>query len=256
MFLMYADESGDTGVTDSPTRYFVLTGLVIHELRWADYLDKLIEFRRRMKTAFGLRLRDEIHASEMLGRSTGRYNHIKKGERLAVIRALAKQIGEMSEFNIINVVVDKRNKNPDFDVFGKAWQALIQRFENTISRNGFRGPRNSDEKGLLFPDHCNDKQLAVLLRTMRRYNPVPNQQQFGQGYRNIALTKIVEDPNFRDSRNSYFTQTCDTAAYLLKQRILPSNYIKKKGAKGYFKLMDSALCKVASNSDPDGIVWL
>ena len=34
MFLMYVDESGDCGLQNSPTRYLVLTGLVIHELRW------------------------------------------------------------------------------------------------------------------------------------------------------------------------------------------------------------------------------
>ena len=32
MFLMYVDESGDAGLVGSPTRYFVLTGLVVHEL--------------------------------------------------------------------------------------------------------------------------------------------------------------------------------------------------------------------------------
>ena len=29
---MYVDESGDVGLVGSPTRYFVLVGLVVHEL--------------------------------------------------------------------------------------------------------------------------------------------------------------------------------------------------------------------------------
>ena len=33
MYLMYVDESGDSGLVNSPTRYFVLTGMVVHELR-------------------------------------------------------------------------------------------------------------------------------------------------------------------------------------------------------------------------------
>jgi hypothetical protein len=49
MYLMYVDESGDCGMTKSPSRYFVLTGLVVHEVRWTDCLEKLIEFRRRMR---------------------------------------------------------------------------------------------------------------------------------------------------------------------------------------------------------------
>lgn len=34
MYLMYVDESGDIGLVNSPTHYFVLVGLVLHELRW------------------------------------------------------------------------------------------------------------------------------------------------------------------------------------------------------------------------------
>ncbi|MGH2600854.1 MAG: DUF3800 domain-containing protein, partial [Dehalococcoidia bacterium] len=38
---MYVDESGDSGLTNSPTRYFVLTGLVVHELRWQAYVEQI-----------------------------------------------------------------------------------------------------------------------------------------------------------------------------------------------------------------------
>ncbi len=61
MFLMYVDESGDCGLKNSPTRYFVLRGLVVHELRWQSCLDQIIAFRRRIRQQFGLRLREELH---------------------------------------------------------------------------------------------------------------------------------------------------------------------------------------------------
>ncbi len=54
MYLMYVDESGDPGTVNSPTRYFVLSGLVVHELSWLATLDSLIDFRRRMRDTFGL----------------------------------------------------------------------------------------------------------------------------------------------------------------------------------------------------------
>lgn len=60
MYLMYVDESGDTGLVNSKTDYFVLTGLVIHELRWQLYLEQLIAFRQRLKQQYGLKLREEI----------------------------------------------------------------------------------------------------------------------------------------------------------------------------------------------------
>ncbi|MGH2588446.1 MAG: DUF3800 domain-containing protein, partial [Dehalococcoidia bacterium] len=59
---MYVDESGDSGLTNSPTRYFVLTGLVVHELRWQAYVEQIIDFRRRMKVQFRLPIRQEFHA--------------------------------------------------------------------------------------------------------------------------------------------------------------------------------------------------
>ncbi|MGH9916708.1 MAG: hypothetical protein ACRD63_15640, partial [Pyrinomonadaceae bacterium] len=74
------------------------------------------------------------------------------------------QLATMTDFNVINVVVDKNGKRDDYNVFEKAWKALIQRFENTISRHNFSGPHNPDERGMLFPDHTDDKKLDQLLR--------------------------------------------------------------------------------------------
>ena len=37
MFLMYVDESGDSGLINSPSTHFVLSGLVIHESDWIAY---------------------------------------------------------------------------------------------------------------------------------------------------------------------------------------------------------------------------
>lgn len=46
MFLMFVDESGDVGLVRSPTRYFILCGLVLHELRWEQHINALLAFRR------------------------------------------------------------------------------------------------------------------------------------------------------------------------------------------------------------------
>jgi hypothetical protein len=54
-----------SGLVNSPTRYFVLTGLVVHELRWRTYLDRLVAFRRQIRQEYGLRLREELHAATL-----------------------------------------------------------------------------------------------------------------------------------------------------------------------------------------------
>ena len=109
MYLMYADESGDIGLTGSPTRYFVLTGLVLHELRWRQTLDELIAFRRELKADFGLKLREEIHASPMLSKP-GNLVRIPKHQRLEILRRYADKLASMPDLSLICVVVDKANK--------------------------------------------------------------------------------------------------------------------------------------------------
>jgi Protein of unknown function (DUF3800) len=255
MFLIYVDESGDSGLVRSPTRYFILTGLVIHELRWRAYLDQIISFRQRMRDEFGLRMREEVHAASMLTRP-GALVRIKRHDRLTIIRHFTNELAKMADLNIINVVVDKHDKPEEYDPFVMAWKVLTQRFENTMSYRNFPGPVNQDERGMIVADHTDDKKLMQLLRQMRRYNPIPNQPTFGLGYRDMPLTLLVEDPSFRSSQHSYFVQAADLAAFLLYQRLVPSDYMRSRSGHNYFRRLSPVLCKVASATDPDGIVWL
>lgn len=252
MYLMYVDESGDPGLNNSPTRYFILTGIVVHELRWLDCLDHLVNFRKRMRDTFGLHLRDEIHASHMINNPKDLVR-IKRNDRLSIIRFFINDIAIMPDISIINVVVDKQGKPPGYNVMEAAWSALIQRFSNTMSYRNFPGPANPDERGMIIPDNTDVKLLTSLLRKMRKYNPVPS--RYGSGYRNIQISNIVEDPFFKDSRASYFIQAADVAAYMLYQQLSPSSFMRQKSAQNYFQRLSGVLCKAAS-PHPDGIVRL
>jgi hypothetical protein len=255
MYLLYVDESGDPGLIESPTRYFVLTGLVVHELRWSGYLESLILFRQRLKERFGLKLREEFHAASFITRP-GELVRIPRNDRLTMIRSFTDLLANLGDISIINVIVDKQGKRADYDVFQSAWSVLLQRFENTLSHHNFPGPANPDEKGIILCDHTDDKKLLQLLRRRRHYNPVPNRMGFGTGYRNLPLQYIVEDPCFRDSRHSYFIQAVDLAAFVLYQKMSPSSYMKKKSAHNYFNRLHPVLCRWASTTDPEGIVRL
>ncbi len=253
MYLMYVDESGDTGLVNSPTRFFVLSGVVIHEMRWNEYLDQLVDFRKRINTRFGFKLREEIHSGTILTKPK-ELARIPKYERLAILRMFADEIASMSDISIVNILIDKKGKPSNYDVFNTAWGALLQRFDNTLRYHNFPGPRNPDDKGMIFPDNTDNKTLNRLIRKMHRYNPVPNQGRYGQGYRNLRIQSVIEDANFRDSRDSYFVQAADLVAFLLYQKYQPSKYIRKKSAQNYFSRLEKVLCKVASSKDPLGIV--
>ena len=143
MYLMYVDESGDDGILNSPTEFFVLSGLVMHELRWRDCVGRIYDFRKRMRDKFGLRIREEIHASHMISRP-GELRRIRKNDRLTILRHFVDEIANLPDISVINVVVDKRPKDLEADIFSLAWRALIQRFENTISHRNFPDPVNLD----------------------------------------------------------------------------------------------------------------
>jgi len=254
MYLMYVDESGDTGVANSPTKHFALSSLIVHELRWQAALEQLIEFRRRMRDKFGLLMTEEIHASGMINRP-GALVRINRNDRLTILRALIDEITHLPDVNVINVVVDKRADDTSDVVFDRAWRALIQRFEDTLSHRNFPGPANPDERGLIICDET-DQRLNSLLRRMRRYNPVPNKGSFGKGYRDLRLKYIIEDPVHRDSKSTYFLQAVDTTAFFLYQELAPNSFIRRKGAKKYFRRLLPVLCTVATRDNRYGVVHL
>ena len=257
MYIMYVDESGDIGLNNSPTDHYVLSGIVLHELRWAECLNQIVEFRRRLRNiqTISLKLREEIHAAEMFS-SPKELARIPKFRRLQIVRMFADELASIPYLNVINVVVDKRGKNPNYDVFEAAWAAIIQRLENTTSAQNFRGPKNPDERYLIVPDQTDVTKLRNMTRRMRYYNPIPNQQRFGVGYRNLPLRLLVEDPVFRDSKDSYFIQAADLVAFLLYQYNRPNAYMRKKHAHNYFERLDPILCKVCNQNHPLGILYL
>lgn len=251
MYLMYVDESGDVGLVGSPTRYFVLVGLVVHELHWHEALAKLVEFRQVLKARWAIRLRDEIHASPLLSRP-GDLARIAKHERLEILRRYADWLATMPYLRIISVVVDKQGKPNGADIFESAWRTLIQRFENTISHGNFPGPLGVPSMGMLFPDRSDEKKLNGLLKKMRKYNPVPHHG--GTGFRDLPIQYVIEDANFRNSEHSYFIQSADVVAYVLYQHMSPSAYILRKSGNNFYKRLEPVLCKFASPRDPLGIV--
>jgi hypothetical protein len=162
----------------------------------------------------------------------------------------------MANANLICVAVDKQGKGSDYDVFANAWRALIQRFENTLAHHNFAGPRNPDDRGILYADDTNGGKLTALVRRMRRHNPIPSQPQFGSGFRNLPLAHIVENPTFRRSHDSFFLQAVDVTSYLLFQSLNPNACMKAKAGHKYFSRLAPIVCRAASPGDPEGVARL
>ncbi len=249
---MYVDESGDTGLTRSPTTYFALSGLVIHESRWRGFINQLIAFKRTMRSVYGLPVRAEIHASEYI--SSGVHG-LARHQRLSILRNFLDEIAKCNDISITNVIVDKRGKQHNYDVFENAWQILFQRFENTLRWGNFPGGHRKDH-GMVITDATNGKKLTKLMRKMAVHNYIPNNQNYGQGSRNIPISRIIEDPHGKDSSNTLPIQVCDSVAYFLMQKYNPNKFIKRKRAQNYFDRLRPVLNTHASRTNGFGIVVL
>lgn len=251
---MYVDESGDVGINNSPTKYFVLTAIVVHELRWRAILNNLVDFRRLLRDTKGLKLREEIHSSAFINKP-GDLKRIKRNDRLDIIKKCIDWINNQPELNVFSVVVKKEGKNTD--IFEYAWNALTMRFENTIRNNNFSGPQNPDDRGIILSDNTEGEKLRKLIRKMRHYNNIPNHKEFFlTGTRNMKLEYIIEDPVFRDSQNSLIHQMCDVIAYCVRQRYEPNSYVKGKGGHHYYTRIQNVVVKQVSRDNDLGIVEL
>lgn len=255
MYLMYVDESGDSGLIGSPTRYFVLTAMVIHELHWHSALDDLIKFRHHLRNTKNLSLKDEIHAAHFISKP-GALVHIKRNDRLDILKQCIDWASRRKDISITTVVVDKSNKNNNVDVFENAWEALIQRFQNTMRNNNFPIHESKNTKslemGIVLPDNTDGQKLQKLVRKMRVYNPIPNKG--ATGFRNLPIDLIIEDPLMKDSSNSFLIQMVDVYAYFAKQLYEPNSYLKKKGGHHFYERLGVALNRKASNKHHLGIV--
>jgi hypothetical protein len=149
----------------------------------------------------------------------------------------------------------KAGKPASYDVFEMAWKVLFQRFHNTMHHGNFPGAHRADF-GMIFPDDTNGKKLTRLVRKMTVYNPIPNQAQYGQGYRQLPALKIIEDPHPKNSADSYFIQAADACAYFLMQRYAPNKFIRQNGATNYFNRLRAVLNLRAATAHGLGIVEL
>lgn len=255
MYLMYVDESGDVGINNSPTKYFVLSAIVIHELRWKHFLQNIVDFKREIKSIKGMNFREEIHCNELISRPR-KLKRIKRNERLDIIKRAITFLNSQHDIKVFSVVVNKTTKAKDADIFNIAWNALINRFDTTLIYKNFTPSPNFNDKGIIISDNTDGDKLRKLVRQMRYYNMIPNNQKiYDGGNRNVIVQHVYEDPILRNSMHSLIHQMCDVIAYCLRQKYEPNSYMKKKAATELYLKLDSVICKQVSGAG-GGIVFI
>ena len=270
----YVDESWNA-------EKFCLSAICIRHADWRACFKKAQEHRRNLKQDHGVYVRKEIHAHELVGgRGKIAAEVINKHTRSRIYWGLLNLIAEMP-VQIFNVCLDmKGRKDPQLD----AWDRLLNRvercmlgFEKQEARNRKRLlsalPSSMAEKdrsdigvrllayapgAMIFADEGREQELTKVFRKMTVFNPIPS--QFGTwsegSSKSIPLERIIEDPVFKKSHQSFFIQLADCAAFaLLKRESIATPNIQKYGIEKFF---DQCLAKVcyrpATPKDPLGIV--
>jgi hypothetical protein len=213
MYLAYLDESGDSGLINSPTNYFVLSCILVNETNWLNSLDLLVELRRYLKIKYNIPTRPELKARYLkTGHGPLAHLQLSFASRMEIYRELMQYQAQGLNIKTFSIAIEKQGAHArGWEPRYAAWTFAIQRI------NRFCG---NSEWAMLFPDEGHGYFIRLRLRHMRRYHLVP--AHFGPGNIPFPVHRIIEDPNERKSQDSYFIQLADWNAYAT----LRSSYVE------------------------------
>lgn len=242
---MYVDESGDPGNSGFSTDHFILSGLIVFQDDWDNYLSRLKTFRKNIKSQYNLNQRTEIHSAELIRpNKIQEYKLIHKTNRINILRDYCTQIPIIFDnAKVINICI-KKSEHIGIDIFELAWSRLLQRFDTYLKKT-------ANDKGIIIADDTDSRKLMSLHRKMRIFNPIPSHFE---GSYNSPIDNILEDVFSRSSHHSYFIQTVDVIVHTLYRREYPKGSLKKFSIEYQFQKIQPILLKEASKNDDLGIV--
>jgi len=213
MFLAYLDESGDKGWIHSPSEFYVLSCLLVHESCWLQVLDDIITLRRQLKNRWGILVRAELKAAHFRT-GHGPFEDLGIGlrDRMNIFKDVMEFQANRLNITSFAVAIDKaRIRDRSIDALQWAWTFALQRIDHFCSDKG--------EHAIVFPDEGEIRAIRKLIRKMRRVHAIGG--HYG-GKLDIPTRFIVEDPRETRSQDSYFIQITDWNAYAAHH----SKYVK------------------------------
>jgi len=237
MHLFYIDDSRDE-------QKCVFSALALPVDQWHEAFRQVREFRRELRRAYGIYVYKELHAWKFVsGRGHISDRVVAKGQRCAIFRDALRLVAGLPGARLFNAVFPRNDDE-------KAFEWMLNRINRTLQAWG--------SYGLLICDEGKEIAYTRLVRRMYVYNPIPSKFgvwfDSGRTWKNIPLDRIVEDPFFKDSAQSYFVQLVDFIAYALLRREHPLPSKSRYGLDKAFSELDSILVQEARRSDPEGII--
>jgi hypothetical protein len=236
MHLVYLDDSRDE-------RLCVCTALVIPAEEWRTAFGQIRDWRRQLKRTDGIFVYKELHGWKLVsGRGRISDRVVPKGRRCAIFREGLDVVTKLPQATLFNTVFPK-----DEDI--TAYERLLNRINRTMQA--------CDSFALLIWDEGKEAEHRRLTRRMRVHNPIPSmygEWAPGTYAKNIPLERVIEDPVFKQSEQSYFVQLVDFCAYALLRREHPIPSRSRYGLDKAFGILSPILFTKASRRDPEGIL--
>jgi Protein of unknown function (DUF3800) len=219
VYIAYVDESGNVGRKGrGATQSFTLACVLMPAADWLTTFDQMIAFRRFVRERFGVPVRVELKAGYLV-RNEGPYfkHHPLPPDMRRTIYRQAMRLHAKIGLQTFAVLIDKAKleaEKPGTNPRDVAWEYLLQRLERA-SNNPPLGPTDF----MLVHDAGEGEVARRLARKARRHGTAGS--QFGTGYLDRPFQRLIDDPIPRDSRQSYFVQLADLAAYAAYRRFFP-----------------------------------
>jgi hypothetical protein len=208
MHFAYVDESGDTGRRGSRT--YVLGCILVDADTWPNRFDRVIDFRRHLRSLFGVPVRAEIKANYLL-QNGGPFRPLALSEsaRYAIYRQCMRLHPKLG-FKTFAIVINKK-AHPTRTADDIAWEYLLQRLERFSHYN--------EEVVMIVHDEGNPLAVRKIARKSRRAGSAGS--MLGTGVLKRPFSQLLDDPVSRVSAQSYFLQFADLAAYAAFRRHYP-----------------------------------
>ena len=233
MHLVYIDDS-----YEKP--YQIYAAIAVPATRWAAVFTEIKEWRRALKKTDGILITKEFHATEFCaGRGRlGPYT-IGKYRRAQIFNDALKLLDGLEGVKVFTVC---HAQNREW-----ALERLLTRMNKTLGR--------WDSHATLFFDEGKELEITRMMRRMGVYNPVPVYIAKGiTELQNLKLDRILEDPVFKESDQSYLIQMADFVAYALLRKEVRLASKDKYGYHTAFYGLQNVLAREASTRDALGII--
>lgn len=226
MHIAYLDESGDLGSAGSPSRLFILCGVLVSHERWLEASLLLENLRLALNQRYGLRFGAEIHAAQFLG---GASSHLGLDipRRFQCTHHILRSLQSCDLLHPVRIAVQKGD-SAGKAVLDLAWNRLHQEIARVVSHSQ--------------PSACGGRGLVVV---MDHHGALPYRPP---SQRNLSdICPLLELPFGRRSEDSHFLQFADLLGFLTKQSLDPNSYFSSSRGRRLLRMSEQlhpAPCQV------------